>query len=93
MKALDTVSGLIDSNKKYIEYLLFALIVVGLMPGSLLGFDVGSQVKSALRPVSDFMSNAIVQFVLFLVLLFTCCIKKDINLFLLVAVFLLVSRR
>ena len=92
MKVLDSVSGMINSNKLYIEYLLFALIVVGLMPGSLLGFNVGSQVKSMVRPVTDFMSNSIVQFILFALLLFTCCIKKDTNLFLLLAVFLLVTR-
>ena len=93
MKGLDTVSSMIDSNKKYIEYLLFALIVIGLMPGTLLGFNVGSQVKSAVRPLTDIMSNSMVQFVLFVLLLFTCCIKKDTNLFLLLAVFLIVTRR
>jgi hypothetical protein len=93
MKGLDTVSSMIDSNKKYIEYLLFALIVIGLMPGTLLGFNVGAQVKSAVRPLTDIMSNSIVQFVLFVLLLFTCCIKKDTNLFLLLAVFLIITRR
>ena len=93
MKGVDTVTNLIDSNKKWIEYLLFALIVISLMPSALLGFDVGSQVKSMVRPVTDMMSHSVVQFVLFLVLLWSCCVKRDINMFLLVSVFLLVSRR
>lgn len=93
MSPIDSFSNVVMSNKKYIEYLLFALIIVALMPGSLMGFQVGSQIKSAVRPVTDMMSHSIVQLLLLVLLIFSCCIKKDINMFLLLAVFMIISRR
>jgi hypothetical protein len=91
MKGVDSVLGMVESNKKYVEFLLLALIVVGLMPNSILGFEHG--IKSLVRPVTDFMNNDIVQFIVFLLLLYSCCYKKDMNMFFLLCVFLLVSRR
>lgn len=92
MGGVDSITGLIDSNKKYIEWLLIILIVVEFMPAAFFGFDVGSTVKNTLRPVSDFMKHGLVQFLVFVLLLWTCCVKRDMNMFVLLSVFLLATR-
>ena len=92
MKGVDAITNMIDSNKRYIEWFLIALIVLEFMPVGLLGFNIKSNVKSAIKPVTDLMAHPVTQLVVFVLLLWSCCVKRDMNLFLLLSVFLLVTR-
>ena len=92
MKGVDAITNMIDSNKRYIEWFLIALIVREFMPVGLLGFNIKSNVKSTIKPVTDLMAHPVTQLVVFVLLLWSCCVKRDMNMFLLLSVFLLVTR-
>ena len=92
MKGVDAITNMIDSNKRYIEWFLIALIVLEFMPVGLLGFNIKSNVKSTIKPVTDLMAHPVTQLVVFVLLLWSCCVKRDMNMFLLLSVFLLVTR-
>ena len=48
MKGVDAITNMIDSNKRYIEWFLIALIVLEFMPVGLLGFNIKSNASKAL---------------------------------------------
>tara|TARA_B100000131_G_C17587626_1_gene397834 strand:+ start:151 stop:429 length:279 start_codon:yes stop_codon:yes gene_type:complete len=89
MGGLDGVSGFINSNKRNVEIVLTALIVVSLMPDDIMGFNLKAQLRPVVDPVMSVMRNGIVQLIIFVLLIFSCCVKVDMNMFLLLAVFLL----
>jgi hypothetical protein len=89
MGGLDSVSSFINSNKRYVEILLTALIAVNLMPDNVMGFNIKSQLGPIMDPILGIMRNGLVQLVVFLLLVYSCCVKVDMNMFLLLAVFLL----
>lgn len=93
MKGVDAVTNMIESNRRYIEYFLIALIVLEFMPVGLLGFNIRSNVKSVIKPVTDLMSHPVTQLVVFVLLLWSCCVKRDLNMFFLLSVFLLATRQ
>tara|TARA_B100000963_G_C22077951_1_gene431002 strand:+ start:55 stop:339 length:285 start_codon:yes stop_codon:yes gene_type:complete len=93
---MDTVGKVITKNRKPVEMLLVVLILIHFAPTEVLGSQLDAQVKSVLgpvlNPVKAVMSNVLVRFFLWLVLLWACCTSKDMNLFFLVVVYFLVSR-
>lgn len=85
----------VSPNKKYIEMVALALILIQFAPFEALG-TFGQRVQQAvnplLNPVRILMSYDIVKLFLFLVLVFSCCIKKDMNLFFILSLYFVIDR-
>ena len=92
---MDSIGSIVTKNRKPIEMLLVALILVHFAPTEVLGSQLDAQVKSLLGPVLNplnaIMDYAIVRLFLWLALLWACCTSKDMNLFFLVVVYFVVS--
>ena len=92
---MDSIGSIVTKNRKPIEMLLVALILVHFAPTEVLGSQLDAQVKSVLGPVLNplnaIMDYAIVRLFLWLALLWACCTSKDMNLFFLVVVYFVVS--
>ena len=84
---MDKVSAIISSNKSYLTNFLICLIVVEHFPLKDNLPQVFSLVSPALNQVKSIMYSPIIKTVLFVVLVWTCCIKKDMNTFLLMSIF------
>ena len=86
----------VNKQKEPIQMLLVALILVSWAPTEVLGYTVNTQLNKVLgpvlTPVRSVMSNVFVRLFLWLVLLYSCCFSKDMNLFFLVSVYFLSSR-
>lgn len=92
MGGFDSVMNVFTSNKKNIEMLLTLMIVVSLMPNNILGMNLKSQLSPVLDPIQGFFRHNVVQLIVFLLLVYSCCIKVDMNMFLLLSVFILCCR-
>ena len=90
-KGVSFVSRMVTSNKVFIEGVLVFFIVVHFLPRSLMGVSIKAPVVNVVRPVTNMFRNDIFLFVLLIVLLYACCIRKDMNLFMLLVLFLLVN--
>ena len=94
---MDKFSSVVGSNKKTIELFLIVLILLNFAPYEVLGTQMSSQIKSMLgpflNPVQSLMSNTFVRAVLFAVMVWSCCYSKDMNLFFILAIYFVVSRR
>ena len=96
----DTVSSkvgsTIGSNKKIIQQFLTLLIVLQFAPFEVLGQDINSRLQSVLspvmRPVTNLMSNVYMRTLVFIVLVWSCCVMKDMNTFFLVAIYFIISK-
>lgn len=92
---MDSIGSIVTKNRKPIEMLLVALILVHFAPTEVLGSQLDAQVKSVLGPVLNplnaIMDYSIVRLFLWLALLWACCTSKDMNLFFLVVVYFVVS--
>tara|TARA_A100001037_G_C15150059_1_gene638590 strand:+ start:4009 stop:4293 length:285 start_codon:yes stop_codon:yes gene_type:complete len=92
---MDSIGSIVTKNRKPIEMLLVALILVHFAPTEVLGSQLDAQIKSVLGPVLNplnaIMDYAIVRLFLWLALLWACCTSKDMNLFFLVVVYFVVS--
>ncbi len=91
------VTSTITGNRKIIMMFLAVLVLVEFVP---LGFLSASQrsavtstLKPVLNPVSNLMSNVYVRLLLFVVMVWSAFVKKDINLFLLLSVYFVMSRK
>lgn len=86
----------VNKQKDPIQMLLVALILINWAPTEVLGSTVNTQLNKVLgpvlTPVRSVMSNVFVRLFLWLVLLYSCCVKKDMDLFFLVSVYFLSSR-
>ena len=86
----------VNKQRGPIEMLLVALILINWAPTQVLGRDLDSRLHSMLgpvmSPVKSVMSNVFVRLFLWLVLLYSCCVVKDMNLFFLVSIYFLSSR-
>ena len=95
-KATSMTSSLIGSNKKTIEMVATALILLHFAPFEVLGAP-GLKLRSMLGPIVDpitsLMSNVFVRGLLFVVLAWSCCMMKDMNLFFILAIYFIVSER
>ena len=86
---------IVNPNKRYIEIVAITLLLLQLAPFESLG-PVGLRIQSSLSPIFNpvraIMSYDVVKIFLFLVLIFSCCINKDMNLFFILALYFIVSR-
>ena len=86
----------VNKQRGPIEMLLIALILINWAPTQVLGRDFDSRLNSmlgpVLTPVKSVMSNVFVRLFLWLVLLWSCCVAKDMNMFFLVAIYFLMVR-
>ena len=98
-KVSSKIGSTIGTNKKVIEKFLMILIVLEFAPFDVLNIvhpDAGKHIRSLLAPVvnpiTNLMSNIYVRTLIFTVLVWACCMSRDMNLFLLVCVYFIVSR-
>ena len=97
---MDNVVGkfgsFVNKQRQPIEMLLVVLILINWAPTEVLGSSLNAQLNSmlgpVLTPIKSMMSNVFVRLFLWLVLLYSCCYSKDMNLFFLVAIYFLQSR-
>ena len=94
---MDQFGKLVTSNRKPIEMVLIGLILLHFAPTEVLGTQIDTQVKSMLgpilTPIHAIMGNVFMRTFLFLVLVWACCSKKDMDLFLLLVVYFIVAER
>ena len=94
---MDKFSSVVGSNKKHIELFLTVLILLNFAPYEVLPGQMGNQVKSLmgpfLTPVQSLMSNVFVRALLFAVMVWSCCYHKDMNLFFILSIYFVISRR
>lgn len=84
---MDQVSSLITSNKKYINNFLIFLIVIEHFPLKSQFPSIYNNITPFLQQIKSFMDSPFVKSLLFLVLIWSCCVKKDMDTFLLMAIF------
>ena len=93
----DKFGSLVNKQRTPIEMALIVLILIHYAPTEVFGNRVDSKIKSmlgpVLTPIKAIMNNVFVRFFLWLVLLYACCYSKDMNLFLLVAIYFVQSSR
>jgi len=86
----------VNKQRDPIQMLLVALILINWAPTEVMGPTLNSKLNSVLgpvlSPVKSVMSNVFVRLFLWLVLLYSCCFSKDMNLFFLVSIYFLSSR-
>ena len=91
------VSSTISGNRKVLQMFFVVLILLEFAPFEVLGSRVEASLKSVLdpvmNPVTNIMSNAAMRLLVFVVLLWSCCVRKDMNLFFLVALYFVISRK
>ena len=94
---MDKFSSVVGSNKKHIELFLTVLILLNFAPYEVLPGQMGNQVKSLmgpfLTPVQSLMSHVFIRAFLFAVMVWSCCYSKDMNLFFILAIYFVISRR
>lgn len=91
------VSSSISGNRQMIVMFLSVLILLEFLPLGVLSPSqskaVNDTLKPVLHPVTNLMANPYMRLLLFIILLWSCCIKKDVNLFLLVSVYFVMNRK
>ena len=91
------VSSTISGNRKVLQLFFVVLILIEFAPFEVLGPRMEASLKSVLdpvmNPVTSIMSNVFMRLLVFVVLLWSCCIRKDMNLFYLVALYFVISRK
>ena len=96
-KIMDQFGSFVMKNRKPIDMVLIALILLHFAPTEVLGPQINSQVQSVLgpilTPIHAIMANVFMRTFLFLVLVWACCSTKDLNLFFLVALYFVVAER
>ena len=94
---MDKFSSVVGSNKKHIELFLIVLILLNFAPYEVLPGQMGNQVRSLMgpfiTPVQSLMSHVFVRALLFAVMVWSCCYSKDMNLFFILAIYFVISRR
>lgn len=91
-KGVSTVGNVIGSNKRTIEYVMIAIIVVEYLPYELLGFPLKKMLKPVMDPIKRLIKNPLMHLFLFACLIYSCCFKRDMNLFLLLIIFMMTYR-
>ena len=91
-KGVSVVSGVIGSNKRWIELFLVGVINLEYIPHDVLGFKL----KRMLSPINDLLRslfrNQFFHIALFVVMIWSCCVKKDLILFILLSIFMMTYR-
>ena len=99
-KVSSKVGSTIGSNKKIIEKFLMVLILLQFAPIEVLNVfhpdadkHIRGLISPVLNPITNLMSNVYMRTLVFLVLFWACCWGRDMNLFFLICVYFIVSRR
>ena len=79
-----TVDAFLLSNKTLIKNFIVFLIVLKFIPTNLFGFNLNRTLSPVTGPIQRFMSHHLVRLVLFFLLLWACCVKRDMMLFVLI---------
>ena len=91
------VSSTISGNRKVLQMFFVALILLEFAPFEVLGPRMEASLKGVLEPVmnpvSTIMSHNVMRLLVFVVLMWSCCVRKDMNMFFLVALYFVISRR
>jgi len=94
------IGSAIGPNKKIIVKFLMVLILLEFIPLEVLNVfhsDASSRIRGVLSPVlnpiTNIMSNVYMRTLVFVILVWSCCVKHDMNLFYLVSIYFIVSRR
>lgn len=91
-KGVSVVSGVIGANKRWIELFLVGVIALEYIPHNVLGFKL----KRMLSPINEtfrvLFRNQFFHLALFVTMLWSCCIKKDLILFILLSIFMMTYR-
>ena len=91
-KVSSKVGSTIGSNKKVIQMILTVLLLLQFAPYEVLGSEVNKKLQSVMNPITNLMSNVYMRTLVFIVLLWSCCVIKDMNTFFLVAIYFIVSK-
>ena len=91
-KGVSTVGGVIGANKKNIEFFMVAIIVIEYLPHDIMGIKLKKMLKPFMDPVKKLIRHQFVHLFLFVCLIYSCCIKRDMNLFLLLTIFMMTYR-
>jgi len=91
-KGISVVSNVIGANKRYIELFIIGVILIEYLPHEIMGFKAKALFKPIMDPIRVAFRNPIFHLFLFVTLLWSCCIKKDMNLFLLLSIFMMTYR-
>ena len=91
-KGVSTVGNIIGSNKRDIEFFMVAIIVIEYLPHDIMGFELKKMLKPFMDPVKKIIRHPFVHLFLFVCLIYSCCIKRDMNLFLLLTIFMMTYR-
>ena len=91
-KGVSTVGNIIGANKRNIEFFLVAVIVIEYIPHEILGIRFKSLLRPLMDPVKQLIRHPVMHLFLFVCLVYSCCIKKDMNLFLLLTIFMMTYR-
>lgn len=78
-----TVDAFLLSNKTLIKNFIIFLIVLKFAPTNIFGFNLNSTISPITRPIQNFMNHHLVRLVLFFLLIYACCMKRDMMLFVL----------
>ena len=91
------VSSTISGNRKVLQMFFVVLILLEFAPYEVFGPRVERSLKSVLdpvmNPITNLMSNVFMRFLVFVILLWSCCVRKDMNMFFLVSLYFVISRR
>ena len=79
--------SIIKKQRNPLTYVLMILILIKLAPTEVLGNTINSQLKKVMNPINSIMQHVFVRLFLWLALLWSCCWGKDLNLFILIAVY------
>jgi len=86
----------VKGNSHPIEMVLMALILINWAPTEVLGRDLDQKLNSVLgpilKPVKSMMAWPAVRLFLWLILLYSCCIANNKNMFFLLSIYFLTSR-
>ena len=84
---MDKVTSVITSNKKYLNNFLIFLIVVEHFPLKSNFPGTYQMIQPIFSNIRLVMENSFVKTLLFVVLIWSCCVKKDMDTFILMAIF------
>lgn len=91
-KGVSTVGNIIGSQKRKIEFFMVAIIVIEYLPHEIMGIPLKNAIKPIMIPIKKLIRHPLIHFLLFVCLLYSCCIKRDMNLFLLLTIFMMTYR-
>ena len=91
-KGVSVVTNIIGGNKRYIEFFLVGIILIEYLPHKVMGFQAKKFFSPIMNPLKEAFRNPNFHLLLFVILLWSCCILRDMNLFLLLSIFMMTYR-